>query len=156
MRGVSRLDLRYFVSHPAQVVIRAPEVFAALEKIADVVILEVPSILTVHYGQGLAPLVDAVLVVGERRTTKLSDLRKTGSMLTRLGAPVVGMAVTRPGERESHDAWGSSELEWTDGYARDARVEDDTAQLPIAKHSAVGSDAPHDPGAVADLTTPEA
>ena len=27
--GVSRLDLRYFVGHPAQVVIRAPEVLAA-------------------------------------------------------------------------------------------------------------------------------
>jgi hypothetical protein len=154
IRNVSRLDIRYFVSHPAQVVIRAPEVFAALEKIRDVVILEVPSILSVHYGEGLAPLVDAVLVIGERRTTKLSDLRKAGAMLTRLGAPVVGMAVTRPGQREGTDPWGSSDLEWTD---EEARVEhDDTARLPILNRSAVRRGARHDPGAIADLASPEA
>ena len=43
--GVSRLDLRYFVGHPAQVVIRVPEVLAALRPIMDVVFLEVPSYL---------------------------------------------------------------------------------------------------------------
>ena len=53
--GVSRLDMRYFVGHPAQVVIRAPEVLVALKQLVDVVILEVPSYLSVHYGEGLTP-----------------------------------------------------------------------------------------------------
>src|ERR1700730_9465087 len=37
--GVSRLDLRYFVEHPAQGVIRVPDVLAALRQLVDVVIL---------------------------------------------------------------------------------------------------------------------
>ena len=41
--GVSRLDLRYFVGHPVQVVIRVPEVIAALRQVVDVVFLEIPS-----------------------------------------------------------------------------------------------------------------
>ena len=131
--GVSRLDLRYFVGHPAQVVIRVPEVLAALTAIVDVVILEVPSYLSVHHGEGLAPLADAVLVVGERRTTKLDEVRRTKAALTRLGAPVVGMALTRV--REATDVWGrGSELETVDD---ELSREYDTVQLPIVKSSGV-------------------
>ena len=53
--GVFRLDVRYFVGHPVQVVIRMPDVLAALRQIVDVVILEVPSYLSVHHGEGLDP-----------------------------------------------------------------------------------------------------
>ncbi len=152
--GVSRLDLRYFVSHPAQVVIRAPEVLAALKKIVDVVILEVPSFLSVHHGEGLTPLADAVLVVGERRTTKLNDVRRTRTALTRLGAPVVGMALTRAREREDSYVWGrDSELELADEELNETY---DTERLPTVKRSDVGSAMPHETGAVADLATPEA
>jgi len=42
--GVSRLDLRYFVGHPVQVVIRVPEVLAALREVVDVVFLDVLSL----------------------------------------------------------------------------------------------------------------
>ena len=152
--GVSRLDLRYFVSHPAQVVIRAPEVLAALEKIVDVVILEVPSFLSVHHGEGLTPFADVVLVVGERRTTKLNEVRRTSAALTRLGAPVVGMALTRAREREGAYVWGrDSELEFVDEEPNDTY---DTERVPIVKPSGVGPAMPHDTGAVADLATPEA
>ena len=71
--GVSRLDLRYFVGHPAQVVIRVPEVVAALLQIVDVVFLEVPSYLSSHHGEGLTPLADVVLVVAERETTTINE-----------------------------------------------------------------------------------
>jgi Mrp family chromosome partitioning ATPase len=97
--GVSFLDLKHFVAHTTQVVIRVPEVLDALREVVDVVILEVPSFLSVHHGQGLAPLADLVLVVGERRLTTMDDLRKTSSVLKRLGAPVVGMALTTPSVR---------------------------------------------------------
>ena len=53
--GVSPLDLRYFVGHPAQVVVRVPEVLTALREVVDVVFLEVPSYLSVHHGAGLTP-----------------------------------------------------------------------------------------------------
>jgi hypothetical protein len=123
--GVWRLDLRYFIGHPAQAVIRAPEVVAALEKIVDVVILEVPSYLSVHHGEGLTPLADVVLVVGERRTTTVGDIKRTKAALKRLGAPVVGMALTRSSEKPY--VWGhASELE-------EQPKDDDpeTEQLPI-------------------------
>lgn len=93
--GVSRLDIRHFVEHPTQVVVRAPAVVAALGQVVDVVFLEVPSYLSVHHGEGLTPLADAVLVVGERRTTTIGDIKRTKAALKRLGAPVVGMALTR-------------------------------------------------------------
>ncbi len=102
--GVSRLDLRYFVGHPAQVVVRAPEVLIALKQLVDVVILEVPSYLSVHYGEGLTPFADVVLMVGERQTTSLKQVRGTSAALRRLGAPVVGMALTRAQGRTY--AWG--------------------------------------------------
>jgi Mrp family chromosome partitioning ATPase len=92
--GVSLLDLQHFVGHPTQVVIRVPEVLYALRDVVDVVILDVPSFLTVHHGQGLAPMADVVLVVGERRVTTLDELRRMSAILKRLGAPVVGVALT--------------------------------------------------------------
>ena len=97
---MSFLDLKHFVAHTTQVVIRVPEVLDALREVVDVVILEVPSFLSVHHGQGLAPLADLVLVVGERRLTTMDQLRSTSAVLKRLGAPVVGMALTNPSVRD--------------------------------------------------------
>lgn len=101
--GVSFLALQHFVVHPTQVVIRVPEVLDALRDVVDVVILEVPSFLTVHHGQGLAPLADLVLVVGERGLTTTDELRRTSAVLKRLGAPVVGMALTNAAVRDDDD-----------------------------------------------------
>jgi hypothetical protein len=44
-----------------------------------------------------------VLVVGERRFTTLDDLRRTSAVLKRLGAPVVGMALTNPSVRDDDE-----------------------------------------------------
>jgi Mrp family chromosome partitioning ATPase len=123
VQGVRRLDLRYFVKHPAQVVIRAPQVVSALRQVVDVVILEVHSYLTVHHGEGLTPLADAVLVVGERDNTKMDELRRTKSALTRLGAPVVGVVLT--GESQSEEDW---DVESEDDSG-DEDTFDDTEQL---------------------------
>jgi Mrp family chromosome partitioning ATPase len=101
--GVSFLALQHFVLHATQVVIRVPEVLDELRDIVDVVILEVPSFLSVHHGQGLAPLADLVLVVGERGLTTTDELRRTSAVLKRLGAPVVGMALTNASVRDDDD-----------------------------------------------------
>jgi Mrp family chromosome partitioning ATPase len=101
--GVSFLALQHFVAHTSQVVIRVPEVLDALRDVVDVVILEVPSFLSVHHGQGLAPLADLVLIVGERRMTTTDELRRTSAVLRRLGAPVVGMALTDAYDDEDED-----------------------------------------------------
>ena len=142
--SVFRLDLRYFVGHPAQVVTRMPDVLAALRQIVDVVIFEVPSYLSVHHGAGLTPLADVVLVVAERRMTTINEVRRTSATLRRLGAPVVGMALTDGPPLETY-IWGfDSELDPADeGGGRDA-----TEQLPVVEPADVASAAPHDDGFV--------
>jgi hypothetical protein len=127
--GVLRLDLRYFVGHPAQVVIRVPEVLAALRQIVDVVILEVPSYLSVHHGEGLTPLADVVLVVAERESTTLDQMRRISAVLRHLEAPVAGMALTHGGV-EVYD-WDrvESEIEKSDEERGDER--EPTEEVPI-------------------------
>ncbi len=108
--GVSFLALQQFVAHTSQVVIRIPEVLDALRDVVDVVILDVPSFLSVHHGQGLAPLADLVLIVGERRLTTTDELRRTSAVLRRLGAPVVGMALTTGASvRDDDEEWDDDE-----------------------------------------------
>ena len=81
-----------------------------MRDVVDVVILEVPSFLSVHHGQGLAPLADLVLVVGERRLTTTDELRRTSAVLKRLGAPVVGMALTTGAPvRDDDEEWDDDE-----------------------------------------------
>jgi Mrp family chromosome partitioning ATPase len=149
--GVRRLDLRYFVKHTAQVVIRVPEVIAALEQIVDVVILAVPSYLTVHHGEGLTPSADAVVVVGERNSTTMDDLRRTKAALTRLGAPVVGVVLT--GEHQGETEWGAESEDDSDadgasyasGRHHEFLKEDDSAWAETA--SVALEDRPKENGA---------
>jgi hypothetical protein len=137
VEGVRRLDLRYFVKHPAQVVIRVPQVIAALRQVVDVVLLEVPDYLTVHHGEGLTPYADVVLVVGERDSTTMDDLRRAKSALTRLAAPVVGVVLT--GAHQGEDLWGADSWDWDEYESLDSETSqegvaesaDDTAQVPI-------------------------
>ena len=133
--GVSRLDLRYFVGHPAQVVIRAPEVLAALRQIVDVVFLEIPSYLSVHHGEGLTPLADVVLVVAERETTTVDDMRQISAALNHLEAPVVGMALTEGG-LEIYD-WGRVDTEPKTDRELPIDERDPTEQIPITESAGV-------------------
>ncbi len=152
--GVSRLDLRPFVGHPAKLVIRVPEVLAALRQIVDVVILEVPSYLSVHHGEALTPLADAVLVVGERRTTRLNQVRSISAALKRLGAPVVGMALTRA-PTHAYD-WGHVDSELGRPDAEPSEERDPTEQIPVVESTAIPHAMPVDEGAVVDHAAPEA
>ena len=127
--GVFRLDVRYFVGHPGQVVVRMPDVLAALRQIVDVVILEVPSYLSVHHGEGLTPLADVVLVVAEREMTTIDETRRTSATLKRLGAPVVGMALTDgPSRRATSGASIRNSSRQTRGGGRDT-----TERLPVVE-----------------------
>ena len=129
--GVSRLDLRNFVGHPTQVVIRVPEVLTALREIVDVVFLEVPSYLSIHHGEGLTPLADVVLVVAERETTTTDEMRRLSAVLRRLNAPVVGMALT-DGGLEIYD-WGRVDAELQSGHELEADEREPTQQIPISE-----------------------
>jgi hypothetical protein len=140
--GVSRLDLRYFVGHPAQVVIRVPEVLAALRQIVDVVFVEVPSYLSVHHGEGLTPLVDAVLVVAEREATTLDETRRLSAALRRLDAPVVGMALT-DGGLEIYD-WGRDDSELEKADQQPSHDLEPTGQIPVSDSAGVVPAPPFD------------
>ena len=108
------------------------------------VIIEVPSYLSVHHGAGLTPLADVVLVVAERKMTTINEVRRTSATLKRLGAPVVGMALTDGPPLESY-IWGfDSELEPADeGGGRHA-----TERLPVVEPANVASATPQDDGFV--------
>ena len=140
--GVSRLDLRYFISHPTQVVIRVPEVLAALQQIVDVVFLEVPSYLSVHHGEGLTPLADVVLVVAERETTTIDEMRRISAVLRHLDARVVGMALT-DGGLEIFD-WGLAESELQAGEKQLDDEREPTEQIPTSKSTGVDPAPPFD------------
>lgn len=133
--NVSRLDLRYFVGHPAQVVIRVPEVIAALLEIVDVVFVEVPRYLSVHYGEGLTPLADVVLVVAERETSTITEIRRLKAALKRLDAPVVGMALTEGG-LQMYD-WGRVDSEFEATTEHQGPALDPTEQIPISEAASV-------------------
>jgi Mrp family chromosome partitioning ATPase len=150
--GVSRLDMRYFVGHPAQVVIRMPDVLVALRQLVDVVILEVPSYLSVHHGEGLTPLVDVVLVVAERQLTRLDEARRTSAALKRLGAPVVGMALTDGPPVESFVWDVDSELEAAD----EASSRHTTEELPVVEPADVARATPQNDGFVVHHPLPGA
>ena len=110
--------------------IRVPEVLAALRQIVDVVFLEVPSYLSVHHGEALTPLADVVLVVAERETTHLDEMRRLSAALRHLEAPVVGMALTNGGV-EMYD-WGRADSELEIAAREPSEKHDPTEQLPVS------------------------
>ncbi len=94
MPGVSVLPMERLASHSSQLMSVAPGVIAALRDLVDLVIIDVPPLLTVHHGEGLVPLVDVVVVVAEHRLTTADQLRRSGALLERLSAPVSGLVFT--------------------------------------------------------------
>ena len=152
--GVARLDLRYFVGHPAQVVIRVPEVLAALRQVVDVVFLEVPSYLSVHHGAGLTPLADVVLVVAERETTTVGEMKRLSAALQHLAAPVVGMALTDGGV-EFYD-WGRIDAEFEIADEHPSHELDPTEQVPLSESSGVAAASPFDEFTVVEQARREA
>ena len=94
LENVSRLSLRPFVASSGQLTTRAPGIFNAARRLADVVIVEVPPLLAVHHGEALARAVDVVVVVAECRSTMIKQAQRAGEILRRMGAPVLGVALT--------------------------------------------------------------
>jgi Mrp family chromosome partitioning ATPase len=95
LANVSRLSLQPFVGTSGQLVTRAAEVLEAARGLADVIIVEAPPLLVVHHGEALVHSVDAVLVVGECGTTTTDQARRAGDILRRIGAPVLGVVLTK-------------------------------------------------------------
>jgi non-specific protein-tyrosine kinase len=97
--NVMRLSFRHFIASSGQLVNLAPEVLDSARQLADVIIVESPPFLESHHGEALVHAVDAVVVVVESRTTTIDEGKRTGTLLRRLGAPVLGVVLTNVGGR---------------------------------------------------------
>jgi polysaccharide biosynthesis transport protein len=91
---VSTLSLRPFVPTSGQLVSKVDVLVEDLRQLADVVIIEAPSLLGFHHGEALVHAVDVVLVVAERSITTIGEADQTGEVLRMLGSPVLGVVFT--------------------------------------------------------------
>ena len=73
VENVSTVSLSEFVANSAQLVVRAPGFIRAARDLADVVIVETPSVLAYHDAEALSKAMDVVVVVGDCAETKLED-----------------------------------------------------------------------------------
>lgn len=94
LENVARLQLHPFVRNSARLVTRAPLVFEAASQVSDVIIVETPPLLAFHHAEALAQAVDVVLVVGEIHSTTNEEAKRSGDLLRRIGAPVLGVVLT--------------------------------------------------------------
>jgi Mrp family chromosome partitioning ATPase len=102
LANVSSVPLIPFIANSGQLALRAPAVLEAARHLAEVVLVEAPPLLGFHDAEALAPSVDVVLIVGECLSTTFDQARRSGDLLRRIGAPVIGVALTnmRIGSRD--------------------------------------------------------
>ena len=102
LANVSSVPLIPFVANSGQLALRMPAVLEAARHLADVILVEAPPLLGFHDAEALAPSVDVVLVVGECLATTFDQAKRSGDLLRRIGAPVIGVALTnmRMGSRD--------------------------------------------------------
>ncbi len=102
LANVSSVPLIPFVANSGQLALRGPAVLEAARHLAEVILVEAPPLLGFHDAEALAPSVDVVLVVGECLATTFDQAKRSGDLLRRIGAPVIGVALTnmRIGSRD--------------------------------------------------------
>ena len=93
--GVAKLRLDQLLPGPGQLATHSDALLAAARQVADVVIVEAPSVLVAHDAEALMSSADVVVVVGECEVTRLDEASQSGDLLRRMGAPVLGVALTR-------------------------------------------------------------
>jgi Mrp family chromosome partitioning ATPase len=102
LANVSSVPLIQFVANSGQLALRMPAVLEAARHLAEVILVEAPPLLGFHDAEALAPSVDVVLIVGECLATTFDQAKRSGDLLRRIGAPVIGVALTnmRIGSRD--------------------------------------------------------
>jgi Mrp family chromosome partitioning ATPase len=102
LANVSSVPLVPFVANSGLLALRGPAVLEAARHLADVILVEAPPVLGFHDAEALAPSVDVVLVVAECQATTFDQGKRSGDLLRRIGAPVIGVALTnmRIGSRD--------------------------------------------------------
>jgi len=92
--GVQRLKFEQVLETRGQMMTYGPAVLDAAREVADVVVIDCPSLLTSHDALTLLPGVDVVIVVAEYGVTKADAASKASDLLNRFGAPVLGVVLT--------------------------------------------------------------
>ena len=77
--SVFRLPLTLFLQNSGQLVTRGRELLDAARSVSDVIIIETPSLLSVHHAEALSHAVDVVVVVGECRRTRISEAKRASA-----------------------------------------------------------------------------
>jgi capsular exopolysaccharide synthesis family protein len=81
------------VEHPGELIARGPDVIARATERADIVIVDTAPLLATDDASVLMPAVDEVVVVCRAGRTPMEGARLASDLLTRLDAPVVGVAL---------------------------------------------------------------
>jgi Mrp family chromosome partitioning ATPase/capsular polysaccharide biosynthesis protein len=94
IHGVLRLELGELLRGPGEMATRGNEVLAAARQIADVVLVETPSLLATPDAEAVSRSVDAIVVVAECYYTTVSQATRSAGLLRRIGTPVLGIVLT--------------------------------------------------------------
>ena len=92
--GVMRLELGELLRGPGEMATRGNEVLETTRQIADIVLLEVPSLLATPDAEAISRSVDAVVVVAECFYTTVSQATRSAGLLKRMVTPVLGVVLT--------------------------------------------------------------
>jgi len=136
-RGVALLSLSHFIDHSGQLVTRTPAIIDAVRELADAIVVEAPSQLAYHDAEALTPTADIVLVVGECGETTFDNASKTGEIMRRIGAPVLGVVLTNVPIRSN-----------------DVRLQAERAEARLATSTTIKPTAPAAPATQSAPTVP--
>lgn len=92
--GVSKLDLGSLLRGPGELATKGDSIIATAREIADVVIVDAPSMIGATDAESLTHSVDAILIVAECYKTTVKNARRTGELLRGVGAPALGVVLT--------------------------------------------------------------
>jgi Mrp family chromosome partitioning ATPase len=92
--NVATVSLGDFVDSSGELATMAPPIVDEARKLAEIVIIEAPALLGFHDAAAFSPDSDVVLVIGESVVTTVEQAKRTGEMLKRIGAPVLGVVFT--------------------------------------------------------------
>ena len=92
--NVVSISLGDFVDSSGELATMAPPILDEARKLAEIVIIEAPAMLGFHDAAAFSPESDVVLVVGESAITTTDEGKRSGELLKRIGAPVLGVVFT--------------------------------------------------------------
>ena len=88
------MELGELLRGPGEMATRGNEVLTATRQIAEVVLVEVPSMLATPDAEAVSRSADAIVVVAECYYTTVNQATRSAGLLTRIGAPVLGVVLT--------------------------------------------------------------